>query len=54
MFEICDKNLSNGKYEALRDCLFKMKRIGSKLFLYWEKALHFNKKAPSFDKRVLR
>ena len=34
MCEICDKNISNEKYEKLRKCLFKIKtRV--KLFLKW-------------------
>ena len=29
MCEICEKNISNEKYQKVRSCVFKMKRIES-------------------------
>ena len=48
--QICDKNVSNEKYEKLRNSLFNIKNW-IKLFL--ETALRFNKRAPLFDKKAL-
>ena len=51
MCEICDRNISNEKYDKLRNCLFKMKtRI--KLFLEWLLAYLF-KRAYLFEKMTL-
>ena len=47
----CNKNISNKNYAKLRNYLSEIKRIGSDCSP--KGALHFNKRAPLFDKEAL-
>ena len=50
MCEICDKNISNEKYENLRN-FYAKRRIESNCS--WKRALRFNKRAPLSGKSAL-